>query len=380
MRIALALALALVLTVHALIHLMGFAKAFGVAELPQLTIPISRAMGGLWLLATLLLLAAVVALWSAPGMFWIIGALGLVASQAAIFGSWGDARLGTLANVIVLAAVVYGAFAWGPFGLRAEFTQRASLALHGLPAQPASAPSVVTEADLAPLPPPVQRYLRFAGVVGQPRVQRFSVRMSGRIRGAADAAWMPFTAEQHSFFNPPRRYFFMQATRSGLPLDGLHAYDEGGARMRIRLLSMFPMVDMQGPVMTRTETVTVLNDMAIMAPASLIDPAIRWRTIDDSQTEATYRHGPHEVRAVLVFDASGALVNFWSDDRPALAADGVTLQPQRWSTPIGSYRAQGPYRLASRGEARYAPASGEYTYLEFDGIEVVVGDAAPRPR
>lgn len=361
------IALTLVLTVHALIHLMGLAKAFGYAALPQLTIPISRPMGVLWLFATLLLLAAAVALWAAPRAFWIMGAVGLVVSQLVIVASWGDARFGTLANVVVLAAVVYAAFAWGPFGLRAEYTQRASRAHDGLASQPTS---VVSEADLATLPVPVQRYLRFAGVVGQIKVQAFSARMTGRIRGAADASWMPFTAEQHSFFNPPRRYFFMQATRSGLPLDGLHAYDEEGASMRIRLLSVIPVVDVKGEALTRTETVTVLNDMTIMAPAALTDPAIRWRQIDDLHVEATYSFGAHQVRAVLVFDATGALVNFWSDDRPALAADGVTMQPQRWSTPISGYVQQGPYRLASRGEARYAAPAGEYAYIEFDGIEV----------
>jgi hypothetical protein len=370
-------ALAFVLIVHALIHLMGFAKAFGYAQLPQIAIPISRPMGVVWLLATLLLLAAAAALWVAPRMFWVIGGVGLVVSQVAIVASWGDARLGTLANALVLVAVAYGGFAWGPFGLRADYNRRTSMALHGIPVQPASA---ITEADLAPLPAPVQRHLRFAGVVGQPRVQSFRVRMTGRIRSAADTPWMPFTAEQHSFFDPPRRFFYMQARRSGLPLDGLHAYAEDGASMRIKLLSMFPVVDLMGPALTRTETVTVLNDMAIMAPASLIDPAIRWRQIDDRRVEASFTNGPNEVRAVLAFGATtGALSNFWSDDRPALAADGVTLQPQRWSTPVGAHRSQGASRLASRGEARYAAPGGEYAYVEFDGIEVTMDTEARRP-
>jgi hypothetical protein len=72
--------------------------------------------------------------------------------------------------------------------------------------------------------------------------------------------------------------------------------------------------------------------------------------------------------------------NFWSDDRPALATDGVTLQPQRWSTPVGAYRSQGAYRLASHGEARYAAPTGEYAYAQFDGIEVTTGGAAPKSR
>jgi hypothetical protein len=111
--------------------------------------------------------------------------------------------------------------------------------------------------------------------------------------------------------------------------------------------------------LTRTETVTVLNDMAIMAPAALIDPAIRWRQIDDLQVEATFTDGPNEVRAVLVFDATGALANFWSDDRPALDADGVTLQPQRWSTPVGAYRSKGSAgsRHAAGPDMRHPAAS-----------------------
>lgn len=30
----------------------------------------------------------------------------------------------------------------------------------------------------------------------------------------------------------------------------------------------------------------------------------------------------------------------------------------------------GPYRLPSRGEGRYSPQSGEYAYIELNGIEV----------
>jgi hypothetical protein len=177
-------------------------------------------------------------------------------------------------------------------------------------------------------------------------------------------------AEQHSFFDPPRRYFWLEASRGGLPLDGLHAYGAVAASMRIRLLSLVPIVDLSGPEMMRTETVTIFNDMCVFAPGSLLDPSIRWRELDARSVEATFTNGPHTIRAVLVFDDSGALVNFWSDDRPALAEDGKTMLSQRWSTPIRDYRAMGPYRLASRGAARYAAPSGEYSYIEFDGIEV----------
>jgi hypothetical protein len=362
------IAFSLLLTFHGVIHIMGFAKAFGLASLEQLQIPISRPMGVLWILAAILLIGAVAALFTAPRWFWLVGAAGLAASQTAIAASWGDARFGTIANVILLIAVIHAAFAWGPFGLRAEYEH---LVRSGL-AQAATGMRThdIIEADLAGLPPLVQRYLRFAGVVGTPRVQGFYARLTGRIRNSATSPWMPFAAEQYNFYDPPRRYFWMEATRGGLPVDGLHAYGEADASMRIRLLSLVPVVDLGGMDMMRTETVTIFNDMCVFAPGSLLDSSIRWRGLDARSVEATYSNGPHTIHAVLVFDDAGALVDFRSDDRPALAEDGKTMLPQRWSTPIRDYRPMGPYRLATRGEGRYAPSSGEYTYIEIDVHEV----------
>jgi hypothetical protein len=201
--------------------------------------------------------------------------------------------------------------------------------------------------------------------------------MTGRIRGAATAPWMPFVAEQHNFYDPPRRSFWMTAKRGGLPVEGLHVYGPADASMRIRLLSLLQVVHVSGPAMMRGETVTVLNDMCLFAPGSLLDRSILWRELDARTVEATYANGPHTVRAELVFDDSGALVDFRSDDRPALAEDGKTLLSQRWSTPVHAHRAMGPYRLVAGGEARYAAPGGEYAYIEIEAQEVST-DLVPR--
>lgn len=356
---------AVTLAIHASIHVLGFLKAFDFARLELLTTPISRSMGVVWLSATVLLLGAVATLLFAPGAFWVAAAAGVIASQVAIAASWHDARFGTALNVATLLACVYGSVAWGPFGLSAEYERARSRRLARLAPAP-----VVTEAELAPLPAPVQRYLRYVGVVGHPHVRAFRARFAGRIRSGPDAPWMDFTGEQHNFTDPPARLFSMRATMRGLPVDGLHAYEETGARMRVKVLSLFPVIDSEGIEFTRTETVTLFNDMCIMAPATLLSAAVRWKELDGRSVEATYSNGPHTIRAVLSFDDTGALVNFWSDDRPSLAPDQRTFVPQRWSTPVRDYRAQGPFRIASRGEARYAAPGGEYTYIEFDNLDV----------
>jgi hypothetical protein len=102
------LIIASLLLVHGLIHLLGVEKGFGYASLPQLTQMISRAMGVLWLSAGLLVSVSAAMLVAWPRYWWIVGAGGVAVSQAMILTAWLDAWAGTLGNVVLLVAVLYG--------------------------------------------------------------------------------------------------------------------------------------------------------------------------------------------------------------------------------------------------------------------------------
>jgi hypothetical protein len=181
---------------------------------------------------------------------------------------------------------------------------------------------------------------------------------------------MNFTAEQYSFVAPNTRLFKMNATMKGLPVDVFHSYVGSEARMRVKVLSVYPMVDASGVDFTTAETVTLFNDLCVMAPSALIGANVTWESLDEHTLLGTYTNERHTVHAKLFFDDSGALVNFTSDDRPELAQDGKTFVPRRWSTPLKAYRTYGEFKLASHGDARYAATTGEYTYGEFDIQEI----------
>ena len=129
----------------------------------------------------------------------MVSAVALVMSQAVILSAWQDARAGTVANGVLLLVVAHGWFTEGPQSFQAQFNRDSDAGF----ARRVDAP-VVTEADLAALPDPVQRHLRATGVVGQPRVWNYRLRFSGRIRSAPDTAWMPFTADNKVLPTDPR--------------------------------------------------------------------------------------------------------------------------------------------------------------------------------
>jgi hypothetical protein len=354
-----------IVAVHGLIHLMGPAKAFGYAELPQLTQPISRGAGMVWLAAAILCLASVVALFAWPVGWWIIGAAAVVVSQAAIVAAWTDAKFGTLANIILLIGVVYGYLTLGPTSFRAQYGRDAAAGL----VRPISAPPL-TETDIAPLPDPVRRYLRATGMIGQPRIRNYRLRFKGRIRSGPDARWMPFVADQQSFADEPARLFLMNATYMGAPVQAFHRLIDGHATMRVKAAGAVTIANERGAEMDRAEAVTLLNDMCLLAPGTLVEPTITWEAVDAHTARAQFTNGAQTVSATLYFDGEGLVTNFISDDRSRSSPDAGQMTRQRFSTPVSEYRRFGPYRLAARAEARWHPPEGEYAYGEFQLLDV----------
>ena len=327
--------------------------------------PIPAARGLLWLAAAGLYLAAAAALYAAPRWWWAVALAGAAVSTVAIAGSWADAKAGTVVNLVLLAIAVVAAAIDGPWGLRAEYERDVRTALAG----PRTA-VLLTEADLAPLPPPVQRYLRVAGAVGRPRVWNMRARMRGRIRSGAGARWMSLAAEQHNVFDAPARMFYMTATMFGIPADGYHRFADAAATMRVKAAGLVRVLDASGAEMTQAETVTLFNDMCVMAPATLVAPTIAWDPVDETRARARFTHAGRTIGAELFFNAAGELVDFRSDDRLKASPDGRTMAAVPWSTPLTAYRDFGSARLMSRGEARWDEPGGGYAYIELEMLSV----------
>lgn len=368
------IAFALLLAIHGAIHALGFVKGFGLAEVVSLKEPVGPHAGVLWLAAGLGFLAAAGMFLAAPARWWIVGLPALALSQALIASSWTDARFGTLVNVIVLIPLALGMLEASPgsFSSMYQRESRRHLAL-----LPAAAPDV-TEADLAPLPPLVQVWLRRAGVVGKPRVLGFRARFHGRFRQGFDSPWMRFTSEQHNFVQPSARLFLMRASLFGLPLDGYHDFVGSEARFRVRALSLAQVVDGKGPAMNQSETVTLFNDLCVLAPAALVDLPVRWTIIDDLSVRGAFTRGDQTISAVLVFDGHGDLVDFISEDR-YFSADGKTVEKLPWRTPLHDPRDFGGVRLPARGDATWRTPKGDFVYGEFTLDEVAYFPPGDRP-
>lgn len=346
--------LGILLLAHGLIHLIGFMRAFQPGVTLQITKQISAPVGIVWLLTAILFLTAA-ALKAFKNDYWWAPALpAVVVSQILIIGVWADAKYGTLANVaILLACIVF----MGQFFFERKFQKEVKAVLEQTNAL---ASEFITMEDLAHLPPAVQRYLQFAEVVGQPKVRNMRVVFEGTMRGRQQD-WFSFRSVQYNTFDTPGRYFFMKGKMFGIEVPGYHRYADGHASMDIRLFGLASLVFKKGPIMDQSETVTLFNDMCLMAPATLIDKRIQWKEIDSVTVEAHYTVNGNSITARLSFDHAGKLINFESHDRYEVNE----MKKLPWLTPCSDYKKLNGVMLATKGEAIYQYPDTTFTYGIF---------------
>lgn len=353
-----------VLLAHGLIHLLGFIKAFNYAEISRLTQGISKPIGILWLVTTLLFLISLILFFLGNEGWWKVAAIGIILSQILIVLSWQDAKFGTIANVIILIAV---GLSWGKWQFENKYRNDIK---DNLARTSELKTELLMEKDLDNLPEPVKRYLIYSNVLNKPKVHNVKIVFEGEMRDKEKH--FTFTSEQYNFFDEPTRLFFMKGKMFGITVPGYHRYSFANATMDIRLFGLFPVARHSGPFMNKTETVTLFNDMCLMAPATLIDKKIKWELIDNNSVKAVFSNRGITISAVLYFNDLGQLTNFKSNDRTAISE----MKQFPFSTPVYEYKNLNGINVMSRGDAVWHYPKDDFIYGKFTlkDIKYNIGD------
>ena len=236
----------------------------------------------------------------------------------------------------------------------------------GLPAEPGQV-EVVTSSQLAALPDPAQRYLRFMRVEGQPQDWSFRLGFTGRFRTKPQHSWMKCEAWQYNSRVALARIFHIRIRMAGLlPVTGRDTYVRGRGRMLIRLLDLFTIGDGTGEEYDIGELVTYLNDAVLIAPSMLLAPEVSWSSVDASSFDVRVTDHGRAVTARVTVDAAGAPTDFSTTDRFCYNPDEPkSLMRARWTTPIAGWEVVDGRPRPTGAQAVWHLPSGPFAYADF---------------
>jgi hypothetical protein len=345
---------------------MGFSKSINPDSFSQLKQSATAFQGLLWLITTILFLGAAILFLFHKHFWWLIALAAVVLSQFLVIIFWNEAKFGTIANILIILAVIVGFAQWRFAGTYREDVQTLL--------QRNVSTGILTEEDIRPLPDVVKEYIRYTGYIGKKKISSFKAEFEGQIRSSDSSDWMNFRATQYSLIDEPSRYFFIMASMKGIPVDGYHRFKDGKAVMDIRAASLVKAQYAEGPEMNVAETVTHFNDMCLLAPGSLINSNITWESISDNEVRATFTNQGITISAILQFNTNGELINFISDDR-YYSSPTNKMQKVRWMTPVRDYKEGGGIRFPSYGEAIWSMPEGNFTYAKMKINSIVPNPA-----
>lgn len=224
------------------------------------------------------------------------------------------------------------------------------------------ATSLITPDDLAALPAPVQRYLRYTGVVGRPRIKTAHAQYEGQFRLKRDQRWMHIVAEQDYTVNPPGFVWNVRFKMAGVPfMFGQDTYAGGHSRMHGKLFGLFTVVDGYGDEVDQGTMVRYLQEI-LWFPTAYLENNIHWDAVDDHAADVTFTAYGQSVTGRMFFDDTGRLLSFAAQRYGEF--DGK-YDIRTWTTPITEYGHYAGLTLPSVGTGVWLLPDGDLAYVTY---------------
>jgi hypothetical protein len=348
--------------IHGLIHIFGFLKAFDLVDLNELTIPVTRPAGFIWLVASILFLTYGILNFTEVKNVWIIGFIAVLLSQFLVIYYWRDAKFATIPNIIILVAVL---FSYSNRVFENLIYKEASGLLSEIRYDN---PAILAENDIRHLPPPVQKWLLNSGALGQSIILNGRVEQKILMKMKPDQKnWYPAKAIQYTFIDKPAFIWGVDVEMNTLmKFKGRDKFVDGKGEMLIKMNSLIKIVDEQGEKMDEGTIQRFLGEL-VWFPSLAISPYITWEEIDEYSAKATMNYKNTSGSGTFVFNENGEFVKFttlrYNGNEPG-------AKRKEWVLTVDDYAVFENIKMPSKMKATWKLDEGDWTWLDLEIADI----------
>ena len=352
----------IIVLLHGLIHLAGFAKAFGFWEIKNLTLPISKPLGLVWLAATLLFLIYGILYFLNYNYTWRLGLVALILSQGLIIYFWTDAKFGSLPNFIILLAILvsYGNSKFSTL-VEKETTQ---ILLNS----EVSNIEIFSEKEIKNLPEPVKKWLANSGALGREKTINGKIIQTAKIKMKPEQKnWYSAKAIQYTLVDHPSFIWTVDLKmNSFLRFRGRDKFLSGKGNMLIKLNSLLTIVDESGEKIDEGTMQRYLGEM-VWFPSLAVSPFVSWNEINKTTAKATINYKGTNASGVFYFNEEGDFIKFI-----ALRFRENTTKAERkeWILSVDDYSIFEGIKVPSKMKATWKLDEANWNWLELEIVNI----------
>jgi len=361
--------LALLLFMHGLLHLIGFADSMGFILLGQKSFKVAtrsrQAIAGMcWLVAGLLFIVTSLLFYTKWDFYWIMLFPAFIFSQVLIVMNWPLDKYGTIVNLIVLVVIMV---ATGSY----SFDQKVGREIKSLEKEAQYRHrDTITQGRIDRLPPHVKRWMIKSGVVGKKEPSLVHVVQKGAMRQKQNGIWSEFHAQQYFSLNPPG--FVWNADiqmNEALEVKGRDKLENGHGNMLIKAESLFPIANARGKEIDQGTFIRFMAEMSWFPQAALKN-YISWKDIDQNRSQAFITYGNTSVAGVFTFNDNGLPILF---EAKRYGDFNGKYSLETWSVKTTNFKVFQGITVGCTSEVTWKLSSGDFTWLKLEVTQLDYG-------
>jgi hypothetical protein len=230
-----------------------------------------------------------------------------------------------------------------------------------------AAKGVFTVEDISKLPSPVQKYFKYCGYIGTPKMSNMKAYYKN-VDFVQGSKKLKIDYTHYNFVDKPERIALIDTSMAGIPFEGIDAYQNGTGSMKGVIAKAITLFNEKGEAMNKASLADCLAEGLLM-PNIVLQDYIKWEEIDATHAKATITYFGISASGIFVFDDKGAMISFTTEDREYNDGNGKT-QKAKWSAICGDYKEMNGIKYPTTLKGVWHLDTGDFVY--FDSGNIVI--------